>query len=203
MGIRGWEFYLPLTEIENVIATHNMSMKTLTFTARSATNPGRMVTFTIVDDRVHVDFGGALLESVEKGVFPEHEDDTRGPVNQEGEFLPEWVRPAGMFILQHGFDSFPLSDIDARTNDGYLSVVIWARATGLRLAPLVLKWMEVDNPSGAIAFVDELNRRKNSSLDEKKKPGFLDYWLTYILGGAFFIMLLGKAFSSKKDNDED
>lgn len=174
---------------------------TFTFTARSTKNPERAATFTIIGERVHVDFSQVILESIEKGMFPEHDEDVESlPAKPKGDILPGWVKPAGMWIMQHGFDSFPVADVDASSNDGYFSVVIWTRATGLRLAPIVLKWLKVDNPAGADAFVDALNRIKTETSSEAKKTGIFDYWLTWILGGAFFAFFFGKAFlPGKKD----
>lgn len=152
---------------------------TYTYIARSADDPAQAVTFTLHDNSMSVGLG-APLEHVERALEP------------EGEVRPRpWLKPLAVSLLERGTRPFRVADVDATAEDDWLSVTAWFRGGGLRLAPVILIRGRVDNPEAALAFVEELNRRKASVTGPFKLLGVLDYWATWLLAGFFLLGLLG------------
>ncbi len=152
---------------------------TYTYIARSADDAAQVVTFTLHDHSMSVGLG-APLEQVERALEP------------EGEVRPRlWLKPLAVSLLERGTRPFRVADVDAGAEGDWLSVTAWYRAGGLRLAPVILIRGRVDNPQAALAFVEELNRRKASVTIPFKLLGVLDYWATWLLAGFLMVGLLG------------
>jgi hypothetical protein len=152
---------------------------TYTYIARNADDPARAVTFTLHDHSVSVGLG-APLEHVERALEP------------EGEVRPQlWLKPLAVSLLERSTRPFHVTDVDARAVDDWLRVTAWLCAGGLRLAPISLTRGRVDNPEAASAFVEELNRRKESMSGPPAVLGILDYWATWFLVSLLMISLLG------------
>ena len=130
---------------------------------------------------------GASLKHIERALQPEG-----GEMKTEGEVHPRlWLKPLAVSVLERGTRPFRAADVDANAEDDWLWVTAWFRAGGLRLAPIILIKGRVDNPKAALAFVEELNRRKASAAGPIKFLEILDYWATWLLAGFFMIGLLG------------
>lgn len=158
-----------------------MNEDTFTFTARSASNPDQLATFTLSDGTVNVALGNAILEQVE-GVFDAfHAEETNR--------FTAWIEPAATGALQRVMQPISLDDFDATLKDDSLRVVGWMRAGGLRLAPIVAVWPAVDNPVGARAFVDEIQNRKKEMGQDSKMPDPFDYWISWILAAVVAVAL--------------
>jgi hypothetical protein len=156
---------------------------TYTYTARSAENPEEIVTFTLHDHHMSVGLG-VPLEQVER-VLAETE-------TEEGEEAPHphiWLKPVAVSLLERGTGPFRLADVSATADDGWLRVSAWYRAGGLALAPLTLVNGPVDNPQGAQAFVDEVDRRKEEIVGPLGSLNVLDYWFTWIAAGVALFAL--------------
>jgi hypothetical protein len=152
---------------------------TYTYMARSADDPARAVTFTLHDNSMSVGLG-APLEHVERALEP------------EGEVRPRlWLKPLAVSLLERGTRPFRVADVDAGAEGDWLWVTAWFRTSGLRVAPISLIKGRVDNPEAALAFVEELNRRKASAAGPIKLLEILDYWATWLLAGFLLIGLLG------------
>jgi hypothetical protein len=172
-----------------------MNEDTFTFTARSARNPDQLATFTLTDGIVKVELGNAILEQVEKVFDAFHAEDANR--------FTAWIEPATTGALQRVMQPIPVNDFDAALTDDSLRVVGWMRAGGLRLAPIVAVWPEVDNPAGARAFVDEIQNRKEKLGEEKKMPDPFDYWISWILAAVLAIALpitLWRLLKSKRQS---
>ena len=78
-----------------------------------------------------------------------------------------------------------LEDFDAKMKGETLQTMAWIRAGGLRLAPILVTWPQVDNPAGAKAFVAEVEERKDA-LTKGADP--LDYWLVWFLIGVASVL---------------
>jgi hypothetical protein len=157
---------------------------TYTYTARSAANPEEVVTFTLHDHHMSVGLG-VPLEQVER-VLAETETEA------EGEDAPQpqiWLKPVAVSLLERGTGPFRLADVSATADDGWLRVSAWYRAGGLALAPLTLVNGPVDNPQGAQAFVDEVDRRKEEIVGPLGSLNLLDYWFTWIAAGVALLAL--------------
>ena len=160
-----------------------MTDSTFTFTARSVQNPHKLATFTIQDDEVAVQLGEALLEQIE-GLF----DAFRGDGDQSNRFSA-WLEPAATGALQRVLKPIPLTDFEVDQQNGSLQITAWLRAGGLRLAPILASWKEVDNPAAAQAFAEEVRRRKEALNEDRLLPDPFDYWASWIFLGMLTVGL--------------
>lgn len=144
---------------------------TYTYTARSAIQPEKIVTFTLHDDELSISVG-APLEQVElavAGITAEDEDEA-----------PEaqlWLKPLALSLIERGTGPFNIEDVDAEIDKDRLKVNGWVRLGGLRGGAITLMDGRVDNPDAAQAFIEELAERK-AELTSPVLP--LDYWITWI-----------------------
>ncbi len=159
-----------------------MKEKTFTYTARSATDPEKMAMFTLHNGSVSVDLGNTLVEQIDEAyqVTSDEESDRN---------FTTWIKPAATGAIQKLIKPLPLTDFDAELSGDALQATAWVRAGGLRLAPVMMTWQDVDNPDGAQAFVKELQDRKASIQDEQTRPAPLDYWISWIMIGVMTIAL--------------
>ncbi len=156
----------------------NMKENTYTYTARSAVNPSKVVTFTLHDHRMSVELG-APLEHVERALgIEEGETETE----QEARIQP-WIKPAAVSMMERVARPFNISDVDANVDDDRLQVTSWVRTGGLRLAPVIFLMEQVDNPEAAHAFASEVEERKASARHPGRFRGPLDYWAGWFLVG--------------------
>jgi hypothetical protein len=155
---------------------------TYTYTARSAEDPDRIVTFTLHENRMSVGVG-APLEQVEQVIqasreIPEGEEEAV-------ERPTLWLKPLAISLAERGSRALHVSDVDADIDGDELWVRGWIRMGGLRLFPLTLTAGRVDNPDAARAFVTELEERKEASGAQLGMLGFFDYWATWAALGVF------------------
>jgi hypothetical protein len=167
---------------------------TYTYTARSAENPERVVTFTLRNSRLSVGVG-APLEQVERAIEigrgeerPEEPFEEGVPAEiEEGRRPKLWLRPIAVSLVEQGTRPMHVDDVVASVMGESLHVRAWVRAGGLRLVPITLIDGRVDNPVAARDFVDEVQARK--AVTGFKPFGLLDYWATWILAvfAGFFV----------------
>lgn len=169
-----------------------MMAKTYTYTARSAENPERVVTFTLRDSRMSVGVG-APLEQVERAIQlsrGEEAGEERGAeeaeegaeLEVEEEERPKlWLRPVAVSLIERGTRPVHVDDVVANVSDDWLQVKAWIRTGGLRLIPITLIDGRVDNPVAAQDFVEEIGERK--TVTGFNVFGLLDYWATWIVAG--------------------
>ena len=104
---------------------------TYTYTARSAVDPSRVVTFTFSGRHLFVD-AGAPLEQLDRALQPPETDSPEGgDTAQDG---GPWLKPLAVSVVQHSIRPFDVADVYAYSEDGGLLVSAWMRAGGLRLA---------------------------------------------------------------------
>jgi len=167
--------------------------KTYTYTARSADNPERVVTFTLRGSRMSVGVG-APLEQVEKalqiggGEEPEPEELEEGAAVVSEEKPKLWLKPLAVSLMERGTRPLHVDDVVAKATDDWLQVRAWVRAGGLRLFPITLIDGRIDNPAAAQAFAEEVTERQVGL----KLFGLLDYWATWIVSGLLLIILFQK-----------
>jgi hypothetical protein len=165
--------------------------KTYTYTARSAENPERVVTFTLRDSRMSVGVG-APLEQVERAIqLGRGEGEERGEEAEaeagaeveakEMESPKLWLRPVAVSLIERGTRPVHVDDVVAKVRDDWLQVRAWVRAGGLRLMPITLIDGRVDNPVAAQDFVEEVEERR--TVTGLNVFGLLDYWATWIVAG--------------------
>jgi len=167
--------------------------KTLTFTARNIEDPNRLATFTLQNGNVAVQLGEALVEQVESALETLDEE--------QQSTVRSWLKPAATGATQAVINPIPVEDFNANmTPEGDFRTTAWVRARGLRLAPISINWEQVDNPEGAAAFVEELDRRREVTTTSKSLNPF-DYWATWLLIVAVVItvpFILWRYFSDQK-----
>jgi hypothetical protein len=171
----------------------SMMAKTYTYTARSAENPERVVTFTLRDSRMSVGVG-APLEQVERAIQlghggegaedrgPEEGDETGTQVEVREEKRPKlWLRPLAVSLIERGTRPVHVDDVVASVADDWLQVKAWIRTGGLRLIPITLIDGRVDNPVAAQDFVEQVEERK--TVTGLNVFALLDYWATWLVAG--------------------
>jgi len=171
--------------------------ETYTYTARSAENPERVVTFTLRGSRMSVGVG-APLEQVERaielgrGEGGSEEDVEEGAEIevQEAEKPKLWLRPVAVSLVERGTRPVHVDDVVASVVDDWLQVRAWVRTGGLRLLPITLIDGRVDNPVAAQDFVEEIEERKTSGGFDPF--GLLDYWATWVVAGIVALAMLRK-----------
>lgn len=172
----------------------NMKENTYTYTARSAVNPSKVVTFTLHDHRMSVELG-APLEHVERALGIE-EGETEA--EQEARIQP-WVKPMAVSVIERAARPFNIADVDVNAQDARLQVTSWIRTTGLRLVPVVFLMEQVDNPEAAHAFAKEVEERKASAAHPGLFRGPLDYWASWLLAGLVMGAWLWRGLLRKKE----
>ena len=169
---------------------------TYTYTARSASDPEKVVTFTLRGRRMSVGSGvpieqaARLIESAES----EEADEAEGERPARSERATNlWLKPMAISLVERGTQPLRVIDVDARaTGGGYLWVRGWIRVGGLRLAPVTLLDGMVDNPDAALAFVEELAQRKDKYAQGPAVLNFLDYWATRLVLGSVLVIFFGR-----------
>jgi hypothetical protein len=158
-----------------------MKENTFTYTARSARDPEKFATFTLDNGNVSVQLDSALMEQAEK-VYESFRDEEAGR-------LTDWIKPVATGSLQRLLKPIDLADFNAKLDGETLQTTVWIRAGGLRLAPIMMSWQEVDNPDGASAFVDELQGRKEAQTEPSRLPVPFNYWAGWLMIGLIAIMI--------------
>jgi len=166
--------------------------KTYTYTARSAVNSAKTVTFTLHDHSMSVELG-VPLEQIERAL----KSVTEESVDEQEMDLQTWLKPLALALLQQGMRPFHVGDVEAELEGESLRVTAWGRPGGLRLAPFVVAMDRVDNPDAAQAFMNELAERKGSATEPALFPGPLDYWAGWFLAG-FSVALLAARWLWKR-----
>jgi hypothetical protein len=193
---------------------------TYTYTARSANDPRKVVTFTLFNDRMAIDVA-ALMEQVERAVAArgngaEAEDEGErtekakkakkvekvGGAELAAPARP-WLTPGAASLLERATEPIHLSDVQAESPDGGLRLTAWVRANNLRLAPVLFRMKKVDNPRAAEDFVNEIKRRKEEAPSTQRLPGPFDYWFGWALGGAMAIGALVAWLLPKRGKGEE
>ena len=159
-----------------------MKENTFTFTARSGANPEKAATFTLNNGSVSVELGNALVEQI-SAAYDSFSDE------ESEQTFSSWIKPAATGTLQTLIEPIPLADFDAEMRGGTLQTTAWIRAGGLRLAPVMMTWQDVDNQQGAKAFVNELQDRKEVVDGDESGPDPLDYWISWFVMGLFVVTM--------------
>ena len=180
--------------------------ETYTYTARSAENPERVITFTLRDTRMSVGLG-APLEQIERVVRLGRGEEVEEEMAEgtevetgEAERRKLWLRPMAFSLVERGTRPVHVDDVVASVADDWLQVEAWIRTGGLRLIPITLIDGRVDNPVAAQDFVEEIEERKTAT-------GFnvfdvFDYWATWILAGLSALIMFQRWRGKASDRDE-
>lgn len=160
---------------------------TYTYTARSAEDVDELVTFTIEDDYLKINFGGVLAEKAEEILAA---DDKSAVVEEQ---LKSSIKPVSMQLISTMSKPTHLYDANVKYQNGDLHIWGWQRVARLRLFPFYFIIKSVDNKDSAKAFEKEIQKNKEEAPSINRFTGPLDYWLGWVglLGiFAFFIKSL-------------
>ncbi len=157
-------------------------MDTYTYTARSADDPQKVITFTLRDEYLEINVTG-MLEHIGEVVSGE---ERKRAVEKK---IKTQAKPAALKVMEELSGPIHISDVKGEVaGEDQLKLTIWKRVGGLRAAPILLQFDNVDNPEAAQAFIAELKNRKASADHLGKFFGPLDYWLGWI--GLVFVLVL-------------
>jgi hypothetical protein len=163
--------------------------KTYTYTARNINNPGKVVTFTLLNGHMRVNLTGLLDQAQTVASSEEKSGELKDQVSLQ-------AKPALLKLKEGISGPIHVNDVNARMEDDRLQVTLWQRMGGLRLAPVQFDMGQVDNEEAAEAFVDELEQRKEETeSDARRFFGPLDYWI----GWAGLLLLIGLFIRRPKD----
>lgn len=149
-----------------------MANKTYTYTARNVEDLDKVVTFTLYNGHMRVGLSG-LLDQVQAVAGSEERPDE---IRRQAAIQ---ARPALLKIKEGLSGPINVGDVNARLNGDRLRVTLWPRMRGLRLAPVRINMGQIDNPDAAESFVDELEKRKETT-DARSFFGPLDYWFGWV-----------------------
>ena len=172
---------------------------TFTYTARSATAPEKVVTFTLHDSSMSVELG-VPLEHIERALASLEQEpkaqDGGETVETQNESRSDTMtgayyalKPMAVSLMEKGGQPFNVADVTARAEDEGLDVTAWVRAKGLRLAPIRFAWDRVDNPEGAKAFAHQVRARHEAASQPGRFAGMMDYWLSWLAFGTLLLAL--------------
>jgi hypothetical protein len=184
--------------------------ETYTYTARSAENPERVVTFTLRNRRMSVGVG-APLEQVEQAIRLGRGEEEEAEAVEEGaeaelkvreaERPKLWLRPLAISLIERGTRPVHVDDVVANLADDWLQVRAWVRAGGLRLIPVTLIDGRVDNPVAAQDFVEEVQERK--TVTGLNIFGLLDYWATWVVAGVAALVMFQQWRRKGSEKDDE
>jgi len=156
---------------------------TYTYTARSAADPDRVVTFTLANGHMMLNLTGVVDRLSEVVTADEKVATVKEQVKKQ-------VGPSMAKGIEQLSGPVHVRDVAADLKDERLIVRTWQRAGGLRLAPMVIGIDRVDNVEAAEAFVEELGTRQDSTESAGKFAGPLDYWFGWAALVLALILLL-------------
>lgn len=147
---------------------------TYTYTARSARDPERVLTFTLYKNSLSVNLTG-VLESLEQVATAERRGD------EAKKQLKSQFKPTTLKVVENLSGPVHLGDVNVELDaTNQFALKSWKRVGGLRLAPINISIGPVDNPEAAEAFIAEFEQRRAASSHPSKFFGPLDYWFGWI-----------------------
>lgn len=102
--------------------------ETYTYTARSANDPTKVVTFTLYDHHMRVNLTGVLEQA---GMVVGAEEKPA----EMGRQLSTQAKPVMMKMVESFSGPVHVSDVEVRLEDQRLKVVMWQRITGFASGP--------------------------------------------------------------------
>jgi len=152
-----------------------MTSTSTTLTLHEAKHPGKPLTFTLEGDAFQMDLSQLFV--------PEEPIPDSPPVEPGAAQMVLAMQK----MIQPFSGPVHVKDVTFLADGENLTVQVWKRARGLRLAPLVLVLEGIDDPQGAAALAAQIKERSQAASWPGKYTGPLDYW------GAWALLALGAA----------
>ena len=146
---------------------------TYTYTARSADDPSKVVTFTLLNGHMRVNMTDILDQASTIAGSEETPEELKRQLSVQ-------AKPVLTKLFENISGPVQINDVNASIQENRLKVTLWQRVSGLRLAPVLFNMGAVDNKEASQAFVEELNTRKSKAPDAGRFSGPMDYWLGWI-----------------------
>lgn len=163
---------------------------TYTYTARNVNDINKVVTFTLYDGHMRVGLTGLLDQAHTIASSEEKPDELKHQVSLQ-------AKPALLKLKEGLSGPVNISDVKAKLTGDEFQVTLWPRMGGLRTAPVHIDMGQIDNQDAAEAFVDELEKRKETGTDNRRFFGPLDYWF----GWAGLLLLIGFFLRRPRHNE--
>ena len=151
--------------------------KTYTYTARDATDPAHIITFTLSDQQL----------SIEPGPL-EHSDRLRRAAHDTA-----YDELAVLKLFKDNRPVIELIDVAAHLDRGRLRLMAWGRTPDRRWQPITLSVDHVDNLPATRAFIRELNRRKMVALRRERLQKWAVPRLVWFVGGVAAVVFAAVA----------
>jgi hypothetical protein len=152
--------------------------KTYTYTARSADDPARAVTFTLQDHQLKAELV-LSSEKVERSLKAAGQE----AAARQPDETDKWIAAVAEPLKERDNEPFALGDVDASAEGEELRVTAWNYTHDRRLQPIVIAMERVDNPQAASAFAREINRRKLSATRRARFMRAVGLRLVWYLAG--------------------
>jgi len=159
-----------------------------TLTLHEADHPNRPMYFSLDGSQFQMDIS-AVFAPAEPALGDEVQDALDGPMGQVAQKL-----------LQPFSGPTHVQDVVFLAEGDKVTLQVWKRARGLRLAPAVVSLSEIDDPLAAAEFAARLKEAALASARPGKYTGALDYWGSWLLmglGAAAAVVSLGWWLSRK------
>lgn len=160
--------------------------KTYTYTARQATQPELLITFTLSQNYLLIEAGG-LDQTAAAAAADLAALDRLGAGSKIFTILKSSPRP-----------QLDLVNVDVGIEKDCLRLMAWLRSAERRWLPLTLVLEHVDNPEAARAFVKELNRCKTVLLQQERFAEWLSAKAAWFLAGSFATLAVVISFMPKR-----
>lgn len=147
---------------------------TTTLTLHEANRPDAPLIFILDGDSFRMDMSAAFRPG-EAGALAQ-------PAEPWQQALESFFYQLAGEIVRGFSGPFHVRDLDINVQGDTLTLQVWKRVQGLRLAPAVISLSGIDDPAAAANFADLVRERSLAALPPSRYRGLLDYWATWILG---------------------
>jgi hypothetical protein len=160
--------------------------KTYTYTARQATQPEQLITFTLYQNHLMIE--------------PDRLEQTAASTAADLTALAQSDAWSKIFAVLKSSTKphLDLADVDAGLEKDCLRLMGWLRSSDRRWLPMTLGMEHVDNPEAARTFVKELNRRKMSLQRHTRFAEWLNAKAYWFLAGSCAALAAMISFKSKR-----
>lgn len=132
-----------------------------------AKHPDRPLIFLLDGDRFSMDLTAAF-----------------SPGEPEQDALAAWAEGLAGKLVQPFQEPMSVKDVTFLVQDDKLTLVLWKRLRGLRVAPVTIMLSGINDPQAAADFADLLQERTWYAPHPGRYTGPLDYLFTWVLAGA-------------------
>ena len=142
-----------------------------TLTLHETKHPDRPVTFALDGDTFYLDISALFGPEVQPPAAPPKDPFDKRMELVTQEIIAPFSGPAH------------IRDVSFFAQGDAVTLQIWKRTQGLRLAPITISISGIDDPEGAADFAARVKENALAATHPGKYTGPLDYWGSWILMG--------------------